>query len=118
MMKGKEELGSGGTDEPVTGKEELGPGRTDEATGKEELRILNEKMNVLMDRRKAELGQGILDSDTRRQLSGFKPIVDQFNFIAKVTSDIEKLSQVLVPEKLDGPVAASPAGPLEAKKAL
>jgi hypothetical protein len=54
-------------------------------------------MNALMDQRKAELSQGIIESDTRRQLSGFKPIVDQFNFIAKVTADIEKLSQTLSP---------------------
>ena len=69
-------------------------------TGKEDLRILNEKMNTLMDQRKAELSQGIIESNTRRQLSGFKPIVDQFNFIAKVTADIAKLSQFLRPGAL------------------
>jgi uncharacterized membrane protein (TIGR01666 family) len=79
---------------------------TDEgSTGKEELRILNEKMNALMDQRKAELERGIMASDIRRQLSGFKPVVDQFNFIAKVTADIEKLSRSLrTPQPPEGGV--------------
>jgi hypothetical protein len=64
-------------------------------TAKQDLRLLNDKMNNLVDRRKAELEKGIIDSDTRRQLSGFKPIVDQFNFIAKVTVNIERLSKEL-----------------------
>ncbi|WP_431212425.1 hypothetical protein ACQ86N_43065 [Puia sp. P3] len=34
-------------------------------------------------------------TDTRRQLSEFKPIADQFNFIVKVAADIEKLSAPL-----------------------
>ena len=65
------------------------------ATAKQGLRLLNDKMNNLVDRRKAELEKGIIDSETRRQLSGFKPIVDQFNFIAKVTVNIERLSKEL-----------------------
>ena len=67
----------------------------EEAASKEELRILNEKIGAWIDQRKKELGQGIIDSDTRRQLSEFKPVVDQFNFIAKVSSDIEKLCREL-----------------------
>ena len=82
-----------------TGRMAAGDDAAEEGMGKEDLRILNEKMNLLMDRRKAELGRGVVESDTRRQLSGFKPIVDQFNFIAKVTADIEKLSQALVQQK-------------------
>ena len=73
-------------------------GAGESRTGKEDLRILNEKMNALMDQRKAELERGIIETDTRRRLSGFKPVVDQFNFIAKVTADIEKLSQTLISE--------------------
>ncbi len=89
-----------------------GKNRTGESRmGKEDLRILNEKMNALMDQRKVELEQGIIESDTRRQLTGFKPVVDQFNFIAKVTADIEKLSQTLSPGALDSP---SFSGPLSA----
>lgn len=70
-----------------------------EATAsKEELRILNEKVGAWIDQRKKELDRGILDSETRRQLSELKPVVDQFNFIAKVSGDIGRLSQILQPE--------------------
>lgn len=67
----------------------------DQWTGKQDLRILNDRMNGWLDQRKAELEQGIIDSDTRRLVSEFKPVVDQFNFIANVSTDIEKLSREL-----------------------
>ena len=59
---------------------------------KEGLRGLNEKVGELMQKRKRELDQGIVDSETRIQLSALKPIADQFNFIGKVAADLEKLS--------------------------
>jgi uncharacterized membrane protein YccC len=93
-----------------------GAGSGEAVTGKEELRILNGKMTALMNKRKAELEKGILESDTRRQLSGFKPIVDQFNFIAKVTADIGKIGLSLRPEALDAP--AAPASSLAAEKTV
>ena len=62
---------------------------------KEGLRILNDRVNSLVERRKAELIRSVIDSDTRKQLSGLKPMVDQFNFIAKVTVNIERLSKEL-----------------------
>jgi hypothetical protein len=62
---------------------------------REGLRILNDRVNSLVETRKAELGRGIIDSDTRQRLSGLKPIVDQFNFIAKVSVNIERLSKEL-----------------------
>lgn len=82
------------------------------AIRKEELRVMNDRVNALMEQRKAELGGvpghsegnervGARDDapakfavagDTRRRLSEFKPIADQFNFIVKVAADIEKLS--------------------------
>ena len=63
---------------------------------KEALRVLNERVNVLLERQKAEMG-GLVsaDSEVRRRLSEFKPIVDQFNFIGKVTTDIGKISEPL-----------------------
>ena len=72
------------------GIEDPVPGRS--AMAREDLRLLNDRLGVLLDRRKAELGDGITDSDTRRELSGFKPVVDQFNFIVKVVGNIEQLS--------------------------
>jgi len=65
------------------------------APAREGLRVLNDRMNSLVERRKAELDQGTVESATRRQLSGFKPIVDQFNFIDKVSDNIERLSREL-----------------------
>ena len=65
------------------------------ASAREGLRMLNDRMNGLVERRKAELDQGTTESATRRQLSAFKPIVDQFNFIDKVSVNIEKLSKEL-----------------------
>jgi uncharacterized membrane protein YccC len=62
---------------------------------REGLRILNDRVNSLVEMRKAELGRGIIDSDTRKQLSGLKPVIDQFNFIAKVSVNIERLSREL-----------------------
>lgn len=84
------------------------------STAKEALRVLNEKMNNLVIQRKIELEKGIIESDTRRQLSAFKPVVDQFNFIAKVTADIEKLSYALQPGMLDAPSSAPPPSSLPA----
>jgi len=64
---------------------------------KDDLRMLNDRVNVLMGQRKAELdGVVTAGSETRRQLSELKPIADQFNFIVKVVGDMEKLSASLV----------------------
>jgi uncharacterized membrane protein YccC len=65
------------------------------SAGREELRSLNDQVNELMARRKTELEQSLINSDTRSRLSELKPIVDQFNFIDKVSADIEKLSREL-----------------------
>jgi uncharacterized membrane protein (TIGR01666 family) len=64
---------------------------------KEALWIQNEAVSLLMAQRKSELKAGITESDTRRKLSAIKPIYDQFNFILKIASDLEKLSgQILL----------------------
>ena len=69
-----------------------------EQNSKEELRILNERASGLLSQRRQELAQGRIDTDTRRQLSELKPVVDQFNFIEKVSGDILALSRRLQPE--------------------
>ncbi|HEY4876561.1 MAG TPA: FUSC family protein, partial [Puia sp.] len=56
------------------------------------LRVLNDKLNDLLGQRKKELDKGITESETKKDLAAFKPIADQFNFINKAASDIEKLS--------------------------
>ena len=59
---------------------------------KEKLRMLNEKVSVMTENRKIELKKGITDSDLRKQLSRLKPVADQFNFILKIGTELEKLS--------------------------
>ncbi len=63
---------------------------------KEALRVLNDRVNVLLERRKAEM-DGVVapDGEARERLREFKPIVDQFNFIGKVTTDLCKISEPL-----------------------
>jgi len=64
--------------------------------GKEALRVLNDRVNVLLERRKAEMdGVVAADGEARERLREFKPIVDQFNFIGKVTTDLCKVSEPL-----------------------
>jgi uncharacterized membrane protein (TIGR01666 family) len=63
---------------------------------REGIRSLQDQVSGLVEERKAELRQGIIDSQTRKKLSQWKPIVDQFNFISKNTEDLEKLIGNLV----------------------
>jgi len=59
---------------------------------KESLRILNDRVNSLIKKRKEELDKGITESETKKNLGELKFIVDQFNFITKIATDIEKMS--------------------------
>ena len=78
------------------------------AASREELKRLNQKVNTLMETRKEELNNAVTDSHTRRELSALKPIVDQFNFIDKVASDIEKLSAGVSYLNPAAPAASTP----------
>ena len=59
------------------------------------MRALNDTVNDLLQQRRMELDKGIIESDTKKNLSAIKPIADQFNFINNAASDVEKLSNVL-----------------------
>jgi uncharacterized membrane protein (TIGR01666 family) len=59
------------------------------------MRLLNDRVNDLLKKRKKELEDNITESDTRKMLAALKPIADQINFIHKTASDLEKLSEVL-----------------------
>lgn len=78
---------------------------------REDLRLLNDQLNALVAQRKAELDRGIIDSDTRRKLSRFKPVVDQFNFIAKVVVNTQRLSRELSPSNYSPPASHGPSLP-------
>lgn len=62
---------------------------------KDSLRTLNEQADTMLQKRKQELEQGLLDTSTRRSLADLKSIVDQFNLIFNVTVDIIKITQTL-----------------------
>jgi hypothetical protein len=49
-------------------------------------------VRALLETRRNELKQGIIESETRKTLSELKPVADQFNFIANIATDIRKTS--------------------------
>ena len=61
-----------------------------------QIRLLDNKINELMHARQEELKQGVIESSTRKQLSQFKSITDQFYFIYKTTVDIRKISKKII----------------------
>ncbi|MDO6434230.1 FUSC family membrane protein [Flavitalea sp. BT771] len=97
-----------GVDGKGAGPEDNGMG----VMARQDLRLLNDQLNALLEQRRAELGSGLIDSDTRRQLSGLKPVVDQFNFIAKVVSNIGRLSRELSPANYSRPTSPGSSIPV------
>jgi uncharacterized membrane protein YccC len=55
-----------------------------------EWRQFNAKVNELTEQRKKELQNGILESETRKELTNIKPVADQFNFIMNIAASLEK----------------------------
>ena len=76
-------------DATLAGKSESGTVETDQT----QVSVLDKKVNALMVERKKELEEGQLETSTRKKLSEFKSITDQFYFIYKTTMDIEKISK-------------------------
>lgn len=64
-------------------------------TNKESLRKLNDRVNILMKKRKEELQQGLMETSTRKPLFDLKSIVDQFNLIYNVAVDLTRITQTL-----------------------
>ncbi len=62
---------------------------------KDSLRMLNDRVDTLLEKRKQELEHGLLETPTRRPLFDVKSIVDQFNLIFNVAIDINKIAQTL-----------------------
>jgi uncharacterized membrane protein (TIGR01666 family) len=61
----------------------------------EQVRLLGQRINQLVNKRQEELKLGQMETDTRKTLSEFKSITDQFYFIYKIGVDVEKLSSQL-----------------------
>lgn len=59
------------------------------------LNSLDERIAALVSRREEELKQGKMETETRELLSKFKSIADQFNFIYRLSADIDKLTNKL-----------------------
>ena len=57
--------------------------------------LLDKKVNALMQTRRQELEQGKMESESKRYLSNFKSITDQFYFVYKTAQDLLKISKKL-----------------------
>lgn len=56
---------------------------------------LNKHANELIEKRRTEIQQGLMDTDTRIRLGELKPIIDQFLFISRLAGDLKRTSQKL-----------------------
>mgnify|MGYP001319082829 CR=1 FL=1 len=54
---------------------------------------LKEELDELVTKRRRELQQGLVDTETRKMIVAFKPVVDQFLFISRIAGDIKKLAK-------------------------
>ena len=62
---------------------------------KESLRALNEKAETLLKKRREELQQGLLETETKKLLIQTKSVTDQFNYIYSIATDINKVSRAM-----------------------
>jgi uncharacterized membrane protein YccC len=64
-------------------------------TDPEQIRLLGQRINQLVTKRQEEVKAGQMETNTRKTLSEFKSITDQFYFIYKIAVDVEKLAKQL-----------------------
>jgi hypothetical protein len=57
---------------------------------KEALKKLNEYAGLLLTKRKEEIQNGQLETETKKILIETKSVIDQFNYIFNLTADIQK----------------------------
>lgn len=60
-----------------------------------QIRLLDQRINQLVKKRQEEIQSGQMETQTRKLLSDFKSITDQFYFIYKIAVDVEKISMKL-----------------------
>jgi hypothetical protein len=53
---------------------------------------LSTEVEQLVSKRRMELQQGLIQTETRQRLSELKPIVDQFFFISRIAGDMKKIT--------------------------
>ena len=56
------------------------------------LKSINEKVQILLEKRKLEIAEGKLETKTKKELVETKSVTDQFNFIYSNASVICKIS--------------------------
>ena len=56
---------------------------------------IDKRVNELLEQRKTEVQNGQTETETRKTLSEFKSIADQFNFISQIAVDIKKVALLL-----------------------
>jgi len=61
-------------------------------TDPDQIRLLSQRINELVSKRQEELKLGQMETNTRKTLSEFKSITDQFYFIYKIAMDVEKVT--------------------------
>ncbi|MGK2862992.1 MAG: FUSC family membrane protein [Chitinophagaceae bacterium] len=59
--------------------------------------LLDTRVNALLQSRQKELEQGKLESDTKRFVSTFKSVTDQFYFVYKTSQDLHKICKTIKP---------------------
>jgi uncharacterized membrane protein YccC len=64
-------------------------------TDPEQIRLLSQRINQLVTKRQEEVKAGQMETNTRKTLSEFKSIADQFYFIYKISVDVEKIAKQL-----------------------
>ncbi|MES2849258.1 MAG: FUSC family membrane protein [Bacteroidota bacterium] len=55
--------------------------------------VVQQRLQALLQQRREELKQGILQSDVQKELTEFKPVADQFNFIGNLSKDIKVVGE-------------------------
>jgi uncharacterized membrane protein YccC len=55
--------------------------------------IIQQRLQKLLFARREELQQGVLQSEVQKELTEFKPVADQFNFIGNLSKDIKAVGE-------------------------
>ena len=64
-----------------------------EATSDTTHDIIQQRLQTLLIARREELKQGILQSEVQKELTEFKPVADQFNFIGNLSKDVKAVGE-------------------------
>jgi uncharacterized membrane protein YccC len=66
------------------------------ANYKESLKSLTNSLSGLLESRRIELKQGMIETETRHSLAAFKPVADELLIVARIVNDLEKKTQELI----------------------